>query len=132
MNYKDLWCPYLNKYIAYILIGILCTFVHVFLFYVLVDVFGLEIIQGNSLAFIAAFSCGHYLNHKYCFVSKSKFISTFWKYFIVAVSGLCLNTMIIYFLVHMNSYHKYIGLSVAIVCVPPFTYWANRVWTFKY
>jgi putative flippase GtrA len=113
------------------LIGFLCTLIHVFCFFTLVSILSINVFIGNSFSFVVAFTIGHYLNSRFCFKSKVSLTNTFLRYFIVAISGLVLNTLIIYVVVGWINCNNYVGLLLAICFVPPFTFWVNKVWTFR-
>ena len=121
----------LIKLIRFSIVGVGNTLVNWGIFFIL-NAFGVYYIISNIIAYIIAtinsyiwnslwvFKCGQGLN-----------INTSVKFFILNLVGLTVNTTIMYILVDILNFNKFIALVIASVLVVMMNYTINKLWVFK-
>lgn len=120
-----------RQFARYLLVGGLGTGVHLLFLVISVELAGLSATSGAIIGFISALLVSFLLNYKWTFKSCKPYISSFWRYFVVSISGLMLNTLMV------NGLVKYFGLwyftaQLSIIWVVPISnYLLNKYWSFE-
>ena len=121
----------LSRQVArYIIVGGLGTAAHLAVLTLSVEWLQLDVIRASIAGFLAALFVSYALNHHWTFDSKRSPLSSFWRYFVVSVSGLMLNTGMVYAMVeYLHWWYLTAQMSVILV-VPTSNFLLNRYWAF--
>jgi putative flippase GtrA len=123
---------HLVKLFSYGIIGLIGTLIHFSVLVFLVELFHFEPVLSSSIGFIVTVIVSFYLNRRFTFrIKTSKTTVTFIKYTLVSCSGFILNSVIMYFSVHMLSLHYSIGQAIVVVVLPISNILLNNYWTFR-
>lgn len=120
---------FIKQFALFTLVGAAGTTVH---FAVLVGIVQTGLagpVAGSICGFSAGAVVNYLLNYHITFNSNGKHLPTFFKFFGIAVSGLCLNTLIMFWLT--QQLHYLVSQVVATGLVLVWNFLCNRFWTFK-
>lgn len=114
----------------YIIVGGLGTAAHLIVLTIGVERLQWDVVQGSIAGFLAALSVSFFLNHYWTFESQRSRLNSFWRYFVVSLSGLMLNTAMVYAIVeYLHWWYLTAQISVILV-VPTSNFLLNRYWAF--
>lgn len=86
----------------------------------------------KGFSFIVSASLNYYFNRIWTFRSEDKEVAKqATKFFIVALAGLLLNSLIFYFVTGVIHWRDIYGLIIATGLVTIWNFFINRIWTFK-
>lgn len=120
-----------RQFQRYLIIGALGTGVHLGILALCVEWLNIGATTGAVAGFIGALLVSYILNHRWAFDSSRPHRSSLWRYALVSVSGLVLNTTMVNALVnYMQWWYLTAQLSV-IWIVPICNFILNRYWTFS-
>lgn len=120
-----------RQFHRYLIIGALGTGVHLGILALCVELLNMGATTGAVAGFIGALLVSYILNHRWAFDSSRPHRSCLWRYALVSVSGLVLNTTMVNALVnYMQWWYLTAQLSV-IWIVPISNFILNRYWTFS-
>ena len=125
----DLMKLLFRQFMVFSVVGAVGTAFH---FAILASVVNLHLagpVAGSMLGFTAGAVVNYLLNYHLTFNSRDRHLSTFLKFLAVAVSGLCLNTLIMYLMT--QSLHYLVSQVVATAIVLAWNFLCNRFWTFR-
>jgi putative flippase GtrA len=114
----------------YLMVGGLGTIAHLAILTVCVELIGLDAVVGAVAGFVGALSISYVLNHYWTFQSRRKHLNSLWRYVAVSVSGLMLNTGMMYALVYLLHWWYLTAQLSVILVVPMSNFLLNRYWTF--
>ncbi len=119
--------------IKYGIVGLLGTALHFALLVALVEWGGLHPIVGSALGFIGVLLVSYVLNAKWTFTDspRQSAMKQFVKYTLVSLSGLTLNTLVMYAAIEWMHLPYLLGQCIITVLVPLHNYVLNRYWTFR-
>lgn len=119
--------------IKYGIVGLLGTALHFGLLTALVEWGGLHPIAGSALGFIGVLIVSYVLNARWTFTDApgQPAMKQFVKYTVVSLSGLTLNTVVMYAAVELAHLPYLLGQCIITVLVPLHNYVLNRRWTFR-
>ena len=121
----------LIKLIRFSIVGVGNTLVNWSIFIIL-NVFGVYYIISNIIAYIIATINSYIWNSLWVFkYGQGLNINTSLKFFILNLVGLTVNTTIMYILVDILNFNKFIALVLASVFVVIMNYTINKLWVFK-
>ena len=121
----------LIKLIRFSIVGVGNTLVNWSIFIIL-NVFGVYYIISNIIAYIIATINSYIWNSLWVFkYGQGLNINTSVRFFILNLVGLTVNTTIIYILVDILNFNKFIALVIASVLVVMMNYTINKLWVFK-
>lgn len=121
----------LIKLIRFSIVGVGNTLVNWSIFIIL-NVFGVYYIISNIIAYIIATVNSYIWNSSWVFkYGQGLNINTSVKFFILNLVGLTVNTTIMYILVDILNFNKFIALVIASVLVVIMNYTINKLWVFK-
>ena len=117
--------------IRFSIVGVGNTLVNWGIFFIL-NAFGVYYIISNIIAYIIATINSYIWNSLWVFKYRQGLnINTSVKFFILNLVGLTVNTTIMYILVDILNFNKFIALVIASVLVVMMNYTINKLWVFK-
>ena len=121
----------LIKLIRFSIVGVGNTLVNWSIFIIL-NAFGVYYILSNIIAYIIATINSYIWNSLWVFKYRQGLdINTSVKFFILNLVGLTVNTTIMYILVDILNFNKFIALVIASIFVVIMNYTINKLWVFK-
>ena len=121
----------LIKLIRFSIVGVGNTLVNWSIFIIL-NAFGVYYIISNIIAYTIATVNSYIWNSLWVFkYGQGLNINTSLKFFILNLVGLTVNTTIMYILVDILNFNKFIALVLASVVVVIMNYTINKLWVFK-
>ena len=119
-----------RQVLRYIIVGVLGTTAHLAALALCVEWLQLDVVRASIAGFLAALSVSYALNHYWTFESRRPHGSSFWRYLTVSLSGLLLNTGMVYAMVeYLHWWYLTAQISVIFV-VPTSNFLLNRYWAF--
>ena len=121
----------LIKLIRFSIVGVGNTLVNWSIFIIL-NAFGVYYIISNIIAYTIATVNSYIWNSLWVFkYGQGLNINTSVKFFILNLVGLTVNTTIMYILVDILNFNKFIALVIASIFVVIMNYTINKLWVFK-
>ena len=121
----------LIKLIRFSIVGVGNTLINWSIFLIL-NAFGVYYILSNIIAYIIATINSYIWNSLWVFkYGQGLNINTSVKFFILNLVGLTVNTTIMYILVDILNFNKFIALVIASIFVVIMNYTINKLWVFK-
>ena len=121
----------LIKLIRFSIVGVGNTLVNWSIFLIL-NAFGVYYILSNIIAYIIATINSYIWNSLWVLkYGQGLNINTSVKFFILNLVGLTVNTTIMYILVDILNFNKFIALVIASIFVVIMNYTINKLWVFK-
>ncbi|MBP3967251.1 GtrA family protein [Paenibacillus lignilyticus] len=118
--------------IKYGVVGIIGTALHFMLLIALVERFQFHPALASAIGFIVVLAVSYYLNRKWTFSSVgTSGLRSIIKYTVVSVSGLMLNTGIMFVAVEGLHLRYTVGQLLVTVVIPLFNFVLNYYWTFR-
>lgn len=114
----------------YLIVGGLGTAAHLAILALCVEWLQLDVVRASIAGFLAALSVSYVLNHYWTFESTRSHVSSFWRYLTVSVSGLLLNTGMVYTMVEYFHWWYLTAQLTVIFVVPTSNFLLNRYWAF--
>ncbi|SDX31371.1 GtrA family protein [Paenibacillus sp. CF384] len=116
----------------YGVVGVIGTALHFMLLIALVERMGLHPALASAIGFIAVLVLSYYLNRNWTFAAAAPSgLRSIVKYTVVSVSGLLLNTGIMYISVEVLHFRYTVGQLLVTVVIPLFNFVLNYYWTFR-
>jgi putative flippase GtrA len=115
----------------YGVVGLLGTLIHFGALYVLVEAFGLYPVTASTLGFLLVLLISYVLNQWWTFQDSPSGWRPFLKYTVVSMTGLLLNSGIMYTAVDWLHWNYLIGQCLVVVAVPASNFIFNYYWTFR-
>ena len=103
----------------YLTVGLLGTAIHFVSTIFLVESLGLAPIPSSAIGFVLTVIVSFALNSAWTFRRSDRMGSRFLKYSVVSVSGLVLNTVIMWVAVEWLAWHYLAGLCLVVLVIPP-------------
>lgn len=124
-----------RQFIVFCLVGVSNTVIDFFTYILLtrfIDFFSKYFLLANIISFIMAATNSYILNRTYTFKSSNGNIKKeYIRFILVSCIGLCINTMILFSLVHLFSMHDIKAKMCAVVVVIFWNFTINKLWTFN-
>ncbi|WP_342985692.1 GtrA family protein [Clostridium saudiense] len=121
----------LFRFVKFGLVGVLNTAIN-WIIFILLNSLGIYYIISNIIAYTLSTINSYMWNSKWVFKYEGKNIKeTTFKFIILNVIGLILNTCILYVLVDILGLSKIIGLIIATAIVMVLNYFINKLWVFS-
>ncbi len=86
--------------------------------------------SANVVAFLTAFFVSYFGHRNWTFRSGSSHAGAMSRFFVVAVSGLAMNQLIVFVIVDLCGLRYELALAIVFLTVPPTTYILARFWAF--
>lgn len=119
------------KLIKYGIVGVGGTFIHIGILTLFVEYFLCDPVISSTIGFIATVIFSYYLNYNWTFKSNKKHSVAFPRYALVSLSGLLLNTLIMFISVNVMFLWYGIGQLIAIILIPISNFTFNFYWSFR-
>lgn len=120
-----------RQFTRYLVVGGLGTGTHLAILALCVELLRQSAIIGAIAGFIGALSVSYVLNHQWAFESQRAHVSSLWRYVVVSLGGLALNTGMMMALVHYLHWWYFTAQLSVIMIVPVINFLLNRYWTFE-
>ena len=121
----------LFRFIKFGLIGVLNTLINWILF-ILLNSLGVYYIISNVIAYSISTLNSYLWNSKWVFkYNEDNVKETSFKFIVLNIIGLTLNTIILYLLVDIVRLNKLIALVITTGIVMILNYFINKLWVFK-
>lgn len=120
----------LAQFASYLGVGAIGTAAHYSLLIVVVQKLGFWPVVGSTVGFTVGAVVNYSLNYYITFRSQKRHYEGASKFFLVALSGLVLNTIIFVFVSRVLSLHYLLAQIAATGVVTMWTFTCNRLWTF--
>jgi putative flippase GtrA len=112
-------------------VGIINTLTHLGVLILAVEWLHIYPVIASILGFAAAVSISYILNHRWTFESSQEHSVTLWRFIVVSLFGLALNTVLMLLLLqYFHWWYFWAQLGVLLV-VPLSNFILNRYWTFN-
>lgn len=121
----------LKQFLRFAGAGAIGTAVQYVVLIVLVQLEWLEAVAASFLGFVCGALVNYFLSHRYVFSSSLPHREAIFKFFIVAVVGLGINTMIMAAGVHWLNLHYLLVQIIATGLVLAWNFAGNKSWTFR-
>lgn len=119
------------RFIKFGLVGVLNTLINWILF-ILLNSIGVYYIISNIIAYSISTLNSYLWNSKWVFkYSGDNIKETSFKFIVLNIIGLTLNTIILYLLVDIVGLNKLIALVITTGIVMILNYFINKLWVFK-
>lgn len=110
-------------------VGAIGTGVHFAILIAMVQGASQPPLVGSVLGFLAGAVTNYLLNHHVTFNSRSNYLATSWKFFLIAGFGLLVNTLVM--AAATPWLHYLLSQATATAAVLLLTFLLNRCWTFR-
>lgn len=122
----------MKSLIRYGCVGVISTTTHVLTGWLLVDVFAIHALAGNSVAFLCSVAIAYIGNSKWSFSGHGQKTSiSFFKYSITVAFGFIYNFVCVYSLVTLFKFEYMIALGFIIFSWPIFSFVLLKSWVFS-
>jgi putative flippase GtrA len=121
----------LKKFTKYATVGAIATLIYMGMLVALVEVFGLDPVWSSVISFIFILIGSYFANQNWTFRSGRGHLYSLPRYIAVSLSGLSLNTGIMYVTVNILGWWYIFGQVVAIFVVPLSNFLLNFYWSFR-
>lgn len=118
-------------FVRFGIVGVAATFIHVAVFSLLVELFGVAPVAASVPAFATAMLASYGVNRRWTFRAQGSHRAHLPRYALVASTGLGLNVLITYVVVNLLGYWYGLALAFVVTMVPAATFLLNRNWAFK-
>ena len=119
------------QFIRFGLVGIIATLCHMGTLIILVEIFKYIPLLASTIGFILAVLVSYILNYRFTFMVSGSHAMFFPRYLIVCITGLTINTSIMYVTVNVLNWWYIIGQISTLAIVPVTNFTLNKFWTFK-
>lgn len=119
------------QFIRFGLVGIIATLCHMGTLVILVEVFACMPLLASTIGFILAVIVSYILNYRFTFMVEGNHVLFFSRYLIVCLSGLAINTSIMYITVIILKWWYIIGQISTLTIVPITNFTLNKLWAFN-
>ena len=119
------------RFVKFGMVGVLNTLVNWSIFFIL-ETCGVYYILANIISYSLSTIHSYLWNTLWVFKYKDKVSTdTTFKFILLNIIGLCLNTAILYILVDLCNLNKFIGLVITTAIVMIINYVVNKLWVFS-
>lgn len=118
------------RFLKYSLVGFISVGVYFLSVFIFIEKNHWDPVIGSGAAFIIMTAVSFLINVRYTF--KSSFTSQkFVRFLLVSLVGFLLNLLLIFLVVHILSFHYFIGELVTVLVIPLVNFILNNYWTFQ-
>lgn len=121
----------LRKFTKYATVGGIATLVYMGMLVAFVEILGLDPVLSSVISFTFILVGSYYANRYWTFRSGRGHLYSLPRYIVVSLSGLSLNTVIMYSTVHILGWWYISGQMIAIFAVPVSNFLLNFYWSFR-
>jgi putative flippase GtrA len=112
-------------------VGAIGTGVHYSILILLVRGFEVDAVVGALFGVVAGALVNFVLNHHVTFRSRARYVETAPRFFLIAATGVFLNTGVMYILVHQLGLHYLISQLSATAAILILNFAASALWAFR-
>ncbi|WP_109121008.1 GtrA family protein [Azospirillum sp. TSO22-1] len=120
----------IRQFAMFVVVGCAAAVGHYGLLVALVELAGAPAVPASAAGFVVGGVISYLLNYRFVFDSAGQHLPTAGKFVAVAVTGLALNSAIMWVLTHWAALHYLLAQVTATGTVMLWSYGANRFWTF--
>jgi putative flippase GtrA len=121
----------IREFVTFAGVGVIGTAVHYLALVALVQGFGVAPIPASVVGFILGAFTNYVLNYRITFLSTKKHSEAMMKFYLVALAGLTLNTLVMAFAIRWLAFHYLLAQASATAVTLMFNFCGNRYWTFR-
>ncbi len=121
----------LKKFAKYAIVGFIATLIYMGMLVTLVEVIGMDPVVSSVISFIFILIGSYFGNRYWTFKSGRGHLYSLSRYLVVSLSGLSLNTGIMYLTVNILGWWYLLGQLIAIFVVPLSNFFLNFYWSFR-
>lgn len=122
--------PAIEQFLRFVVVGCVATGGHYCVLIVLSEGFAAEPVPASAAGFAVGAVISYALNYLHVFKSDQKHLPTFGRFMAVALTGLVMNSLVVWLAAEVTGLHYLVSQIVATVLVMGWSYTANRYWTF--
>ena len=122
--------PLHQQFLRYCVVGAIGTCTHFGITIALVEWARVQPTAASIVGFVAAFVVSYVLNRNWVFGASARPWISFFRYSVVCLTGLFLNTSIMVVTVEWLRWYYLWGLAVVVAVVPVTNFALNRRWAF--
>ncbi|MFC5733434.1 GtrA family protein [Cytobacillus gottheilii] len=118
------------RFLKYSLVGCISVGVYFLSVFIFIEKYQWDQVIGSAAAFIIMTIVSFLINIRYTFNSRftqRKLV----RFLLVSLVGFLLNVILIFFIVHILSFHYFIGELVTVLVIPLVNFLLNNYWTFQ-
>ena len=119
------------QFMRFGLVGILATLCHMGSLVILVEFLNYQPLAASTIGFVFAVIVSYILNSRFTFMAKGSHVLLFSKYLIVCMTGLAINTSIMFLTVSILDWWYITGQLISLTIVPAINFTLNKYWAFK-
>ena len=120
-----------NQFLRFTGVGGIGTFTHYVTLIILVQIIGIPPVPSSVAGFIVGALVNYYLNYRFTFRSKKNHREAIIKFFVIALMGLMLNTVIMAMGTMIVVLNYFLAQMIATGIVLIWNFTGNCLWTFK-
>lgn len=120
----------LAQFVCFASVGVIGTAVHYAILILCVQLFNLNVLLSSGLGFVGGAITNYILNYRFVFKSKKQHQLTFIKFIIVALFGLMINTLIMWFATEIMLLNYIVSQILSTLLVLLWNFMGNKIWTF--
>lgn len=115
----------------FLVVGASATLIQYGLLVCFVELIGTSPVIASVVSYVLSSGWNYLLNYHFTFSSNASHVSSVSKFCLVAVSGLALNTAIMFFLIDVADIQYILSQIIATVTVMIWNFFAHKYWTYK-
>jgi putative flippase GtrA len=119
----------IRQFMSFSFVGAIGTCAHFLVLAGMVQLLHFHPVTGSVAGFVTGAIINYLLNYYFTFKSSTKHLATSLKFFLIALSGLALNTLLMYWMT--PTIHYLLSQAIATSIVLIWNFICNRFWTFR-
>lgn len=120
-----------RKLLKFILVGGTATLTHILILFFLTETNVATPVYASAIGFAASSLLNYYMNYRYTFNSNVSHYTAITKFYIMAITGLFINTITFKFFMVILSVHPVIIQIPTTIIVLIWNFSVSYLWTFK-
>ena len=120
-----------TRFARYLVVGLLSTAMHFLSTIAFVEIEGMAPAPASVAGFMVTIVAAFFLHSVWTFDTPESPLQSFLKYALVSLSGLALNTLLMFATTEWLHWHYIWGLVLVVLIVPPWNFVLNLLWSFR-
>ena len=120
-----------TQFLRFIMVGATATLTTYLILIFLVEIWRMNVIGASVLGYVAGIAVNYKLNYGFTFRSERQHRILIPKFVVVALTGLLLNTGLMFIGVNLFGIHYVLAQLAAVAVVLIWSFSINRLWVFK-
>lgn len=112
-------------------VGLAVTGIHIFVVWLLMDIFSQPPFLANTLAFLTAFGFSYMGHYHWSFKAQPRQGNSFRRFILIAVSAFILNNVLLVYMLEKAYFSEVVSVIISIFIIPLYTFTGSRLWVFK-